>query len=168
MNGKLGLGVIATLLAVVVGLGIQDVSAVPPSQPTHTLTIITVEREAQVVDLGPPGPSQGDVRVFNAPLHNAEETEVIGRLDGHCTTTDPAEEPSEQVHLTQCLLTFSLPDGHITAQGVGAFPALSELPSPDRYAVTGGTGAYRTARGELASRTQEVRVINTFHLLLEP
>ncbi len=33
-----------------------------------TLTVLTKTREATVVDLGPRGPSHGDMRVVNAPL----------------------------------------------------------------------------------------------------
>jgi hypothetical protein len=35
-----------------------------------TLTVVTKTREARVVDLGPQGPTQGDMRVVNAPLYD--------------------------------------------------------------------------------------------------
>ncbi len=96
MHGKLGLGVLAALVGVVVGLGVQGVSATLLSAPTRTFTVVSKNREVQVVDLAPPGPTQGDLRVSNAPLYNEHETKVIGRADGVCTVTDPAADPTDQ------------------------------------------------------------------------
>jgi hypothetical protein len=36
----------------------------------RAITVLTKTREARVVDIGPRGPSQGDMRVVNAPLYN--------------------------------------------------------------------------------------------------
>ncbi len=171
MPGKLGLGVLAALLGLVVGLGVQGVAAISPSDATRTFTIVGKENEFRVVDLAPTGPTQGDLRAFNTSLYTADATKVIGRADGFCTVTDPADEPSEQQqgHITQCLVTFSLPDGEITAQGVNRRPELTNLPtSPDRHAITGGTGRYQTARGEIQYETQGETIRFTFQLILEP
>jgi hypothetical protein len=47
----------------------------------------------------------------------------------------------------QCLVTVSLPEGQLTVQGL---VTLTEAGSPPlTLAVTGGTGAYRTAHGEV-------------------
>jgi hypothetical protein len=47
-----------------------------------------------------------------------------------------------------CVATLSLADGQLTSQGLVTF---TEAPEPRfRIAVTGGTGAYRTAHGEVA------------------
>jgi hypothetical protein len=167
MNGKLGLGVIAVVL-LVVGLGVHTLAAAPNSP--RTFTVVIKEPEARVVDLGPAGPSQGDLRVFNVPLYNEQETKVIGREDGVCTMTDPADDPTEQAqgHITQCVVTFSLPDGEITAQGVNSRSALTELPTSNRHAITGGTGTYQTARGEIPYETQGEKIILTFQLRLAP
>ncbi len=168
MAGKLGLGVLAALLLVVGGIGGHTLAAAPHS--TRTFTVIATI-EAQIVDLGPAGPTQGDLRVFNQVLYNAHETTVIGRADGVCTVTDPADEPSEQQqgHIAQCLLTFSLPDGEITAQGVNRRPALPALPTtPARHAITGGTEQYQTARGQIQLETRGERLIVTFQLTLAP
>ncbi len=121
-----------------------------------------------MVDLGPPGPTHGDLRVHNAPLYNEHATTRIGRFDGVCTVTDPADEPTEEHHIMQCLSTFSLPDGEITVQGVGAFSALTEVPVPQGRAITGGTGAYQTARGETHAKRQGEQNIFTIQLILTP
>jgi hypothetical protein len=167
MNGKLNLGVLIAPLVFAVVSGVGAAAALPDTPATHTITAIVPSREVEVVDLGPAGPSHGDLRVLNGPLYNEDETEVIGRLDGVCTVTDPADDPSQQDHVTQCLLTFSLPDGEITVQDVNTRPALTELPAhPSRDAITGGTGAYQSARGERHVTIQGKKVINTFYLIL--
>jgi hypothetical protein len=167
MDGKLRRGVIAALIGLAVGLGVQGVSATLLSAPTRTFTLVGKEREFQVVDLTPPGVSHGDLRVFNGPLYQADATTVIGRADGVCTVTDPAEQA--EGHIAQCVLTYSLPDGEITAQGVTRRPTLPALPTPPaRLAITGGTEQYQTARGQIQLETRGERLIVTFQLTRAP
>lgn len=49
----------------------------------------------------------------------------------------------------QCLVTLALPEGQITLQGVRL--ASVRQPGPPRFtlAITGGTGAYQTAHGQV-------------------
>ena len=56
---------------------------------------------------------------------------------------DPAGPPQAQTD--QCVATLSLPRGQITAQGLVDRTG----PVPITVAITGGTGAYRTAHGEV-------------------
>ena len=53
---------------------------------------------------------------------------------------DPAAPP-EQQQIVQCVVTVQLADGQITFQGLAQG-------TENFFALTGGTGAYRTARGE--------------------
>src|SRR3712207_7724767 len=147
MEGKFGRGVLAALVGVAVGLGVQSVSATLLSAPTRTFTVVIKEREAQVVDLGPAGPSHGDLLVINTPLYNAQGTQVIGRADSVCTLTDPADTPRAPGHIMQCLTTHSVPGGQLTTQTLRIYPGLTERSVRVRGAITGGSGAYQTARG---------------------
>jgi hypothetical protein len=167
MNGKRNLGVLRALLVLAVVSGVGAAAALPDTPATRTITVINKNFEVRVVDLTPAGPSHGDLRVFSGPLHNEDETEVIGRVDAVCALTDPADNPSEQAH-TQCLLTFSLPDGAITVQGVRPRSITELPPHSSPYAITGGTGAYQSARGEQHITIQGEKVINTFSLILKP
>jgi hypothetical protein len=45
------------------------------------------------------------------------------------------------------VVTVSLPEGQLTAQGLATVTETS--PQPFTLAITGGTGAYRTAHGQL-------------------
>ena len=91
------------------------------------------------IDLGAPGPSPGDTYAFSDSLYAADApAQPLGRADGHCTLIDPS------VVRFACTITSSLPAGNITTEGTLVF-----VPgSVNMGAVTGGTGAYRSARGE--------------------
>jgi hypothetical protein len=99
------------------------------------------------VDLGASGPSVNDrFTVFGDVLRDGQK---IGTGGYDCVTLwfqAGATPQSEPAALTdQCTGTFTLPRGQITVQGLvdrvgGTLPIA--------VAVTGGTGAYRTAQGQ--------------------
>jgi hypothetical protein len=160
---------------VVMALGIMGVlgavSAAPDNkdpnndQGRSTLTTMMKSREREVVDLGPQGPSQGDMRVTTAPLYDATGKKRIGRLDVFCVTTDPANEPAEKAHMAECTFTFTLPGGEISGQGLIAFPKLGGLTPGSVDAITGGTGKYAGVRGEVRHEPRGDKVIQTFHFI---
>ena len=129
-----------------------------------TLTVVGKNPENKVLDLGAQGPSQGDIRVTNAPLYNATGKERIGRFDLFCAITDPADETSEKAHMAQCTKTFTLPGGQISVQGVEAYPNLSAL-APGVNAISGGTGKYAGVRGEQRFELRGNKVIDTFRFI---
>lgn len=47
----------------------------------------------------------------------------------------------------QCVATLSLPEGQLTAQGLATLAEPGD--HPVTLAITGGTGAYRTAHGQI-------------------
>ena len=168
---------VAVLVAMVVAaLGIGLMGAVGSASPKDddqnnnkkgNLTVLVKTREVSVVDLDPQGSSQGDMRVVNAPLYNASGKQKVGRFDVVCVSTDPAEEANEKYHMAQCTYTYTLAGGEITAQGVSAFPKLSEIPSTAVDAVSGGTGKYAGVRGEVSLQTRANKAISafTFHFV---
>ena len=168
------LAALLVALVMVLALGIIGVlgavSASPNNNDDHrndkgrTLTVVTKTPENKVLDLGPQGPTQGDIRVTNAPLYNATGKERIGRFDLFCAITDPADESAEKAHMAQCTKTFTLPGGEISSQGVEAYPKLS-APAPGGDAISGGTGKYAGVRGEQRFEPRGPKVINTFHLI---
>ena len=163
------------LVVAVTALGIMGVLRAVSASPDNkdhttdkgssTLTVLTKTREERVVDLGPQGPSHGDMRVVNAPLYNESGKQRIGRLDLFCVTTDPADEPSEKAHMAECTYTYTLPGGEISVQGVSAFPKLSERPPRGVDAISGGTGKYAGVRGEVRFETRGNKFISTFHFI---
>ena len=126
-----------------------------------TLTVLAKTREIKVVDLGPQGPTHGDMRVVNAPLYNESGKEKVGRLDVFCAITDPGQK----THMAQCTGTFSLQDGDISVQGVVPVPNASTPAAGNVDAITGGTGKYAGVRGEHRFQTPETKGIHTFHFI---
>jgi hypothetical protein len=156
----------------VVTLGLGLWGAVGSASPKDndkgrtTLTVLTKNREAEFLDLKPPGASHADIRVVNAPLYDASGTNRIGRFDVFCAVTDPADEPDERAHMAECTKTFTLPGGEVSVQGLNAFPKLPELPSSRGVdAISGGTGKYAGVRGEQRFETRGNKVITTFHFI---
>jgi hypothetical protein len=130
-----------------------------------TLTVVGKTPENKVLDLGAQGPTQGDIRVTNAPLYDESGKERIGRFDLFCAITDPADEPSEKAHMAQCTKTFTLPGGQISVQGVEAYPdELSGL-APGVNAISGGTGKYAGVGGEQRFEVRGKKVIDSFHFI---
>jgi hypothetical protein len=98
------------------------------------------------LDLGAKGPSAGDrFSVFGDVVRNGTK---VGAGGYECVTLlytpgpDPAGPPAALTD--QCTGTLALREGQITVQGLVDRTG----PVPITIAVTGGTGAYRTAHGE--------------------
>ena len=56
----------------------------------------------------------------------------------------------------QCVATIRLRNGQITVQGLNEFQGQGD-PGPFRFAITGGTGAYSGASGEVVVRYDRAR-----------
>jgi len=171
------LRVLLVALVMVLALGIIGVlgavgSASPNSNDDDhgddkdhsTLTVVGKNPENKVLDLGAPGPTQGDIRVMYAPLYDESGKQRIGRFDLFCAITDPADESSEKAHMAQCTKTFTVPGGQISVQGVEAYPNLSGL-APGVNAISGGTGKYAGVRGEQRFEVRGKKVIDTFRFI---
>jgi hypothetical protein len=133
------LGVAVALLASGLTLTSADASS------RETLRFVSeIEQEAEI-DVGKKGASLGDQLVFNESLRSRHSRDA-GELNGVCTVTQLHRDTG----VVQCQVTVSLDDGDLTVQGV------VEL-EEDRatLAVTGGTGDYDDASGEV-----DVRFIN--------
>ncbi|MDA3642643.1 hypothetical protein LZ318_39035 [Saccharopolyspora indica] len=90
-----------------------------------------------LTDVGEHGLSLGDEYVFSDVLYRNGQR--VGYDGGSCQVT---HVDGERI-TTNCTLSLQLPDGQLTAQAVWVRGTDGPM------AVTGGTGAYRNARGEL-------------------
>lgn len=88
------------------------------------------------VDLPPAGDSLGDTLTFANEVFDARSGKKVGSDQGHCVRTVVGEA-------WECFWTTFLPRGQITVEGPFYDAADSTL------AITGGTGAYRNARGTM-------------------
>jgi hypothetical protein len=89
------------------------------------------------IDLGAPGPSVGDQQIISMNVFRGSMR--LGESHVVCTVVRPGT--------AQCENFTSLPGGQITASGV--VTDAQEETSPFTQAITGGTGAYRNAHGQL-------------------
>lgn len=105
-----------------------------------TATFVTEEE----IDVGPSGFGAGDRIVLSHDL--SRDGEDVGKSAIECVFVRADAETST----ANCLASFELPGGQITAQGLVTF---SQAADPFTVAVTGGTGRYRDVDGELHVET---------------
>ena len=150
----------AVLSALIALVGLVLVATVPfaSAAKTRTLTFTTPQNQevANFVDTGKKGGSLGDYVVVHGPLH--QQGGVAGTFYAQCTFV------SLKTSTAQCLITFKLAAGQITFQGVGVLERQGG--PPVTIAVTGGTGAYQSARGQVNIRTVNKVDHFTVHLIL--
>ncbi len=167
--------VLVAMVVAALGIGLMGTvgSASPEDDDGHnhndkgrsTLTVVSKTPEIEGVDLDPQGPTHGDIRVTNAPLYNATGAKRIGRLDLFCVITDPADEPAEKAHMAECTVTYTLPGGEISQQGVQPFPKLPKLPARNVESITGGTEKYAGVRGDVLIEPRGNKVVHSFRFI---
>jgi hypothetical protein len=118
-------------------------SAKPPGR---TLTVYTSTAQFNLVDLAPAGFRLGDQDVFTDDVFTRKGGARLGIDGGVCSVVRVADAATFSGTL-QCLVTYSLKGGQITAQGL-ARVAHALYSGAHSEAITGGTGRYRNARGE--------------------
>jgi hypothetical protein len=159
--------IVGTVLALVVAVASVPLAfARSGSHPdgrdraVQNIHLTTKVLQSADLDLGDPGPSVGDRFVFSDEVFL--DGEKVGMDGGECVIVlfqpgpDPQGEPAAVS--AQCVATVMLPDGQITAQGLVDFTQTE----PFTIAVTGGTGKYRTAHGEVTvtEESEEVGVLD--------
>jgi allene oxide cyclase len=86
---------------------------------------------------------KGNILTFNNPVFNAANKKKVGHDEGFCTRIAPKQ------HIWECLWTTFLKIGQITVQGPFYDNRNSVL------SVTGGTNAFKTARGEMNLKSRD-------------
>ncbi|MFD5491369.1 hypothetical protein ACFWH4_00145 [Streptomyces sp. NPDC127091] len=161
LGGSAGLALIGSASADVVPQKTAGTAAPHPadgsSAKSRTLRVEARLHVGEELDLGAPGRSVGDQFLFSGDLVSTEgpEERFAGRFSGSCALTDLERDAGP------CSSTAVLPEGQITVQGEQTgIP----VPSPVVNAITGGTGEFRKARGQVAQR---VLTPATWHLTFE-
>jgi hypothetical protein len=128
-----------------------------------TFTVVAALEEEQEEDLGEEGPSVGDLYALSGPLLDESENRQLGRFDGVCTTTSSPGPSAEARRLCNVTATFveEREGAEIDAQGVGRIEAEDVV-----FAVNGGTGEFRDARGQATFEYEERedRVVITYEV----
>jgi hypothetical protein len=107
--------------------------------------------------------SLGDRTVFSDDLFTTKGGESLGYDGGVCTVTR-IEDAASGSGVLECEVTFSLPGGQITTQALNTLTN-GNLTGTQPGAITGGTGDYRGATGEIAVKfLSNTEAYVTFHL----
>jgi hypothetical protein len=111
------------------------------------LTFIDKAGPFKDIDVPPSGPSVGDSNIFSETVTQSGKN--VGVAGGICTTIRVTTKAGKVATVTQqCVVTATLPKGQLTFQGMATFTNTGPVSVPT-FAITGGTGAYRTARGDI-------------------
>lgn len=142
---KLSVAVAVAAVAAVGAIGAAAAASTDAPGATRHRVLHLTGQQTQNVEIGAPTPDSilgfrvvGADDVFNG-------SRVVGQLGRSC---EAVADLGEQGGSFQCVVTLALQDGIITAQALPTF-------TPDGLgdfdaAITGGTGAYRHARGDVA------------------
>ena len=164
MRSKLGLGVAAVIALVgasVAGAATFASSDADGRSSGAVIRLVAKEVSSGFLDLGEADYSQGDQIPFTNDLFS--DGKMVGEDGGWCVVTRIT--PRGAVTF-QCLGVNDLPEGQIAVQGLVTYGPGEEIKGePYHFAITGGTGAYKGARGTV--RIEEVtaeRLRLTFRL----
>ncbi|MER3555399.1 MAG: Allene oxide cyclase [Meiothermus sp.] len=126
-----GLGLGLAMIAVAAAMWAFSASSTP-----LTLRVVEHADTDAVTDTGAKGDSVGDVLTFANKVFDAGNRKQIGTDNGHCLRTVVGQA-------WECFWTLTLGNGSLTVEGPFYDTKDSVL------AVTGGTGTYLGAKGEM-------------------
>lgn len=106
------------------------------AQAGTTLTVVEHAATDAVTDTGAAGDTAGDLLTFANPVFDATNKHQIGTDQGYCIRTEVGKS-------WECFWTLTLADGQLTVEGPFFDKGDSVL------AITGGTGKYAAARGQM-------------------
>ena len=121
-------------VALLFGIGF---AAQPASAETKTLNVVERATTDAVTKTGKADDNAGDLLTFANEIFDEANEKKVGSSTGWCIRTVVGTS-------WECSWTLMLADGQITVTG----PFLDKADSV--LAITGGTGAYAGARGEMA------------------
>lgn len=130
------LALVAAAALTVLLVAVVNGGADPGASPGKTIHVVERATTDAVTDLGPAGDSAGDLLTFANEIYDGANIHKVGTDQGYCVRTEVGKS-------WECNYTTFLADGQITVEGP-FFDA-----GDSTFAITGGTRAYRNARGSL-------------------
>jgi len=154
MGKRLGaLGAVIAVVALAVGIALPAAGSTGNAAQDQTIRVTAVTTEQKLLDLGGPGFSLGNEIVFSQKL--LQGANQLGHDGAVCTEVSVARREA------QCIATYSFPGGQITGQAL----IILNSTAPYDGSITGGTGKYEGAKGELhVQNVSPTEGILTFHL----
>jgi hypothetical protein len=149
MRTKFGIAAIVAVVLAVASVALASADSPERSADDDSVEVIKLfatEVQSADIDLGAQGFSLGDQFVFSDDLFRRKGGEKLG-FDGVVCSVVRIDQQAQSTTV-QCTFTASLREGQIAGQGLLTFtegqgPATNVLP------ITGGTGEFKNARGEV-------------------
>ncbi len=140
MGSRFCLAMPLAIAVPLLALGLPTVPAV--ADEVQELTLVERASTDTVTDTGAEGDSAGDILTFTNEIYDQANATKVGEDNGWCVRTAAGKA-------WECFWTTTLKDGQITVEG----PYYDDRDSV--LAVTGGTGAYNGARGEMTLHARD-------------
>lgn len=133
---------LAASLVAATAIAVSIVSVSAAGSRVTRIHVIEHATTDTVVDLTANGDSTGDLLTFHNEVFDGTNQVVVGTSHGDCVRIEVGVS-------WQCRWTTAFEDGSITVEG----PFYDVTPSV--LAITGGTGAYRGARGSMRLKVHD-------------
>jgi hypothetical protein len=142
--------VVASCLGAVTALGTsRSAPTAASASRAQRIRLVEIQRGNTQLDLGKRGFSPGDRQTITSDLERPKGG-AAGRLDDDCAITAVGKRAG-----AVCNFVISLPGGQLTGEFFQSFGPGGE---PGKLqAITGGTGRYARARGEIRVGTEGAR-----------
>jgi hypothetical protein len=128
----------------------------PAGVRSEVIRLVEADGDGREVDIKPKGESLGDYMVFHSVMEDLHGRPV-GRADGFAVVTKLGD-----VQAMQHFVTLTLDDGQITT----AYAPQTDIDDGNGpQAITGGTGRYSTARGQVTFEERGDRIIAVVHII---
>ena len=143
----------SSLVLVSIGLVALVLGGCGGGSDGKTFTVISTAGGVTLkrIDLGSPGPSAGDLIVFDGPIVTTDGRKPAGHVYG----TQTSVKATEATEVVQAFITYDFGDGNrITIGGTGQYTTGAKGLQPGKTFVRpilGGTGTYAGADGTLTS-----------------
>jgi allene oxide cyclase len=133
---------LAALACAAIGIvvGAATFSAAQPA--SRTIHVIEHANTDTVVDTGASGDTTGDLLTFHNPVYDSTNAHKVGHDQGECIRISPS------LGTWECRWVTYLAGGNVTVEGPFADHHDTTL------AVTGGSGGFRTAKGQMALKAR--------------
>jgi hypothetical protein len=155
MRRLIAIGGAVVALVLVGGLVVSATTA-PRIKASVTIHVIEHATTDVVIDTGAAGDTTGDLLTFANKVYDKADDTLVGRDQGDCIRIDPAKGSWE------CRWVTFLGGGSVTVEG----PFFDSRDST--LAVTGGTGRFRNARGQMLLHALNGGTEYDFIFQLEP
>jgi allene oxide cyclase len=133
----------AVAAGAIVGTGASDAKTQRAHATGTTVHVIEHAVTDTVIQSGGGKDKKGNLLTFNNNVYNVANKKIVGHDEGFCTRISPKDGSWE------CLWTTFLSGGQITVQGPYYDKRNSVL------SITGGTGKYSNARGQMVLNARD-------------